>query len=360
MKIAIYYDSLVAKGGAERVVILLANYLNADLFTSGLEPQIKEWTAINGKVVNIGNITMKLFRPLGILFEAPLRFLFMPRQVGYDLHIYMGFTSIFAAKKDQKNVWFCFTPNRLIYDMREIKLQESGFLKRLILNLHILLFQKKDKEIVTSRFKSVVAQSKTVQERVKKYYGIDSSIINSPLEASQYYFKEFGDFFLTVGRLFSEKRIDLIIDAFIKMPEKKLIVVGNGPDRQKIIDKIKHAKNIQLFSDINDDRLKELYATCLAAIYMPKDEDYGLVPLEANASGKVCIAVNEGGCRETVEDGKSGFLIKPNQNAIIDAVRKVSNKKVELMKDFAINHAKKFDISSVMFNWGKFLSKQLN
>ena len=350
-KIAVYYDSLLGKGGAERVVIELANTLNADIITSGYNPEIAQWMPIKGKVIDLGNFSMNFFKPLGILFEAPLRYLLNNKYQDYDINIYCGFISIFGAKKGKTNIWRCFTPNRMMYDLKEEKQKNSDILKKLAFKLHVLLFNKRDQEIVKNRFDRIIVQSKNVQQRVKKYYGINANLIYDPVDTKKHYFKKNGDFYLSIARLFPEKRVDMIVDAFLTMPDKKLVIVGDGPEKEKISIKIKKTKNISLITSITEKKLLELYSSCLATIYIPKDEDYGLIPLESMAAGKPCIAANEGGCKETIIHKKTGFLIKADKNELIKTIQNESLATIKKMRMDCIRQAKKFDITIFAKQW---------
>jgi glycosyltransferase involved in cell wall biosynthesis len=351
MKIAVYYDTLVDKGGAERVAILLANHLNADLITAGYDLEISQWMPIKAKVVNLGNLTLPFSRPLGILFEAPLRYYLNRNKLDYDIHIFLGFSSIYGSNKKNKNIWLCFTPNRMLYDLKEQKLNYPNIIGRLIFHIYIRLFGPLDQKVVQQNFQKIIAQTKTVQDRISKYYGKPSQVIYSPLNTSLFTFKKFADFYVTVSRLFAEKRIDLIARAFTKMPDKKLVIVGTGPEEQKIKNIISSAKNITLLSNVDDRELSALYSECFATIFMPFNEDYGLIPIEGMASGKAAIAVNEGGCREVVIDNKTGYLIQPTEQAIIKVVQSHSLKKAEAMKESCQRQARKFGIDEIMKSW---------
>jgi len=355
MRIGIYVDSLIGIGGATRVQIELANNLNADIITAGFNPEVTKWFPIKGKIIDIGNLTHKFNGAISYFFESPLRFLFC-KSFNYDLHIFMGTSSIFASKKENNNVWFCFSPNRFMYDMKEWKLSNSDIFRRYIFKLHVLMFQRKDQEVIKNNFRTIIAQTKTVKQRIKKYYRKKSSIIYSPLNTSIYNFKEFGDFYLAVSRLTAEKRMDLIAKAFTKMAHKKLILVGDGPDRHKLEQIIKGHNNIKFLKTVDEKKLIDLYANCFAVIYMPIDEDYGLVPLEGMASGKICIAANEGGCLETVINGKTGFLIEAEENKLIETVKTLNIKKVQSMKNYSIKWSKNFDIKIIIKQWEKVIS----
>jgi len=353
MKIGIFHDMLVRKGGAERAVIELANELNADLITSGFNPELKKWIDIKTKVIDIGNVSLKYSYLIGYNLEAPLRFFINRNSFDYDIYIFSLFSSIFAAKSNKINIWNCYTPNRLLYDLRETKINRANRIKKLFYYIYTGALIPIDQRVVRNNMVKIIADSKNVQTRIKTYYNRDSVVIYPSIKVKEFRFKKFGDFYLAISRLTTEKRIDLIVKAFTKMPTKKLIVVGDGPEKKKIIEIISNHKNIKLLTDIDDKELKELYATCLATIYMPIDEDYGLVPLEGMASGKVSIAANEGGCKETVLNGKTGFLIPPKENNIIRVVKSFNLKKAMKMKTNCQIWAKKFDTKECTKQWKK-------
>jgi glycosyltransferase involved in cell wall biosynthesis len=145
--------------------------------------------------------------------------------------------------------------------------------------------------------------------------------------------------------------MSLVAKAFTKLPNKRLVIVGDGPEKNKILQIINNYKNIKLLVNVNDNELQDLYSNCFALIYMPVNEDFGLVPLEGMASGKICIAANEGGCKETVIDGKTGFLITASEKNIINTINKLNIKKVEKMKDDCIRQANKFNIDDYAKKW---------
>lgn len=356
-KIAVYYDSLLSRGGAERVVIELANMLDADIITSGYDKNINDWLPIKNNVIDVGNIMSKYIQPLGVLFEAPLRYYLSRNRFKYEINIFFGFTSIFASNPDRNNIWYCFTPNRIIYDLRQTKFSDPIFIRRALFKLNAFLFHKMDQMIIKNNFRKIVSQSYTIKKRVKKYYNLDSSVIYDPVDLSKFKFLKFGDFYLTVSRLFQEKRVDLIINAFITMPDKKLIIVGNGPELDKLNTLIQGCSNITLLSSVNDPELSDLYSNCLATIFMGKDEDFGLIPVESMASGKICIAVNEGGCRETITHESTGFLIKPTVIDIVKTVRSFDTNKAKLMKEDCLATVKKFDKSSCLSQWRRLLNE---
>lgn len=353
MKIGIYSDPLMGKGGGTRIVVQLANHLGADVITAGIAPSVRKQFIKKVNVIDIGNSSINLSHPLGYLFEAPLRFL-IHRKDDYDINIFVGNFSIFNSKRHQKNIWLCFTPNRIMYDLNDWKMKNSKIQNRLFLLLHILLFKGVDQTVARKNFIKIIAQTNTVRRRIKKYYGLRSEVFYSGINLSKFKFENFDDYYLTVGRLVPEKRMILIANAFLKT-SKKLIIVGSGPEKKNLERIITGNNNIKIISKADDLELCKLYANCLATIYMPVDEDFGLVPLEGMASGKPCIAADEGGCRETVIDKKTGFLIKATEKNIINLINSLDVKTLIDMKEDCLKQARKFDIRNYYKNWDRLI-----
>lgn len=353
MRIAVYYDTLFSKGGAERVAILLANSLNADIITAGYNEKIAQWLPINNKVINLGNVTLPISKPIGTLFEAPLRF-YLNRNAfskDYDIHIFLGFSSIYGANKKNKNIWYCLTPNRMLYDLKEFKQKHPNALARFIFFVYGKLFGLFDPMVVKENFQKILSQTQTIKDRVRKYYGLQTEVIYPSFDPSGYASHTIGDYFLSVSRLNEEKRVDIIAHSFTEMPDKKLLIVGDGPERSKILSIIKGHANITYKQSCNDDELHSLYANCLATIYIPIDEDYGLIPLESMASGKICIGANEGGLRETIMHNKTGYLITADKESIKNTVRNFTQEKAHAMKQACLQRSKQFDLETFKKKW---------
>lgn len=352
-RIAIYYDIMQHKGGAERSIIILANQLGADIITSGYNPDIDKWMHIEGKVIDLGNFSYRFNKSIGYTIEAPLRFWIYCRKYNYDVNIFSGLSSIFGAKPGRNNIWFCHTPNRLLYDLSDYNLEHSRLARKVALSIYKVIMRPIDQKVIKDNFSKIIVNSQTVQKRVHTYYHMNSQVIYPPVETHKYQCKNFDNYIITVGNLRPEKRIALLLSAFSKMPEQKLIVVGDGPLGDALAKEL--STNVQLLRRVNDEELKDLYANCKAAIYVPVNEDFGLVPIEAMASGKMCIAANEGGCRETVIEAKTGFLISPDEESIINAVRHLSTECVLKHKQDCLLRAREFDVATYIQKWREVL-----
>jgi glycosyltransferase involved in cell wall biosynthesis len=357
MKIAIFHDNLLQIGGSEKSVIILANKLKLDIITSGYNPEIKNYLDIKTKVIDLGNITHRYSKTFSYMVESPLRYLLTKKSKEYDLIIFSGQSSFFAARNNKINIWFCHTPNRTLYDLKDYKSNSFQGLKKLFLLIYLFLMKPLDQYFIKEKINKIVVNSKNTKRRVKRYYELESTIINPPVETKKFFNKKSKDYYLLVSRLTKEKRVDLVVNAFNELIEEKLIIVGDGPEKAKIKDMIKDNKNITLVEDIKDKKLRLLYSSCKATIYMPINEDFGLVPIESMASGKPCIAANEGGCKETITNEKTGYLIKADKKAIIKKIRELSGKDLKNMNMNCINRSKIFDIENIINKWRSLIEK---
>jgi glycosyltransferase involved in cell wall biosynthesis len=194
----------------------------------------------------------------------------------------------------------------------------------------------------------IVTISINSQKRIEKFHQRSADIIYPPVEVSKFRYKEYGDFWLSVNRLYPEKRIELQIEAFRKLPGEKLIIVGGyakGDHAEKYAKNISNnlPPNVQILGEVSEQELIDLYSRCKGLICTALDEDFGLTPVEAMASGKPVVAVNEGGFKETVTE-KTGVLIKADSQSIVEAVKFISHEP-ESYREPCLEQANRFDIS---------------
>lgn len=203
-----------------------------------------------------------------------------------------------------KKMLYCHTPPRFIYDQKKFYLDRAAVLKRpflkMLMHKYRLAYARaiRDMDIV-------IANSYNVQKRIRHYLQRDSVVVHPPCDTRQYYCNPEQGYYLSTARLDSLKRVDLIVKAFLRMPDKRLIVASGGPEEQEIKRLAEGAPNIEMLGWVSDEKLKRLMADCIASIYIPREEDFGMSPVESMAAGKPVIGVAEGGLLETVGD-KSG------------------------------------------------------
>ena len=223
---------------------------------------------------------------------------------------------------DQIHICYCHTPMRYAWDLmhdylRETKLDQGvkGFFAKLI--LHYL----RGWDVHTAhRVDHFIANSDYVARRIKKFYSRSSTVIYPPVDLTLFQEQPNKEpFYLTASRMVPYKRIDLIVEAFSKMPDQKLVVIGDGPEWKKV--KAKAGKNIELLGFQPDFVLKEFMQRAKGFVFAAV-EDFGIIPVEAMASGTPVIAFGKGGVCETVIDGKTGhFYPEQTLNALIEAIR---------------------------------------
>lgn len=238
------------------------------------------------------------------------------------------------------HICYCHSPMRYVWDMYYDYFNSAGRLTRLVMPL-IMHYLRIWDYTSASRVDKFISNSKFVAKRIKKYYRRDAEIIFPPVDTNLFYpSKEQGDFYLIVGQLVGYKRADLAIDAFNRMG-KKLVVIGDGEQMNKLK---KMAKlNVKIIGRQDFSVIRDHYSRCKALIF-PGVEDFGIVPVEAMASGRPVIAFREGGALETIVDGLTGlFFDKQTPEALIDAVKRFESIEDSFISDSIIEHSRKFD-----------------
>jgi len=350
MKIAIFHQFLDNIGGAEIVAFILARELNADIYTTNVN---REKIAKMGfsdvlfRIKSIGKIPINApFRHQLALFR--FRLLNLGRK--YDFYIISGDWAVSGAVNNKPNLWYVFSPLNELWQFKDfIRQNVLSLWKRPLYDIFVL-FNRRLTLRYAKHVQKWVCISKNTQNRTKKYYKKDSVIINPPTDCSKYYYKKDKGYWLSVNRLITHKRIELQMRAFAKMPDKRLIIVGSYEkgarqfeSYRRYLEGIK-PKNAEIINWVDDETLKKLYSECKGLITTAKDEDFGMTPVEAMASGKPVIAGNEGGYKETVINGKTGILIDDiNEDKIIEAVKIVEKNPVKYRKECQ-KRARDFDI----------------
>lgn len=356
MKLAIVHDYLNQRGGAERCVIALHGlFPDAPIFTSFY---IKDQTFEEFKTADISTTYMQKLPFVNKYFRHYLPFYpgaFKKMNLdGYD--VVLSSSSAWAkgvvVKPDTVHICYCYTPMRSAWDF-------ENYTRDLITNKLVLKILKSYTEklkiwdIKTSRnVDYFIAISKVVSERIKRIYGRDSTVIYPPVETKKFKLSdEVEDYFLVVSRLNSYKRVDLAIKACNEL-NRLLIVVGDGPHKKELHKFA--AKNIKFYSKISDTELVRLYSKCKALIFTG-EEDFGIAPVEAMASGRPVIAFQSGGATETVVDGKTGLFFKhQNVDSLTEAINRFNEKDfnpAEIQK-----HSKNFDTDIFKRKIKKFIS----
>ena len=170
------------------------------------------------------------------------------------------------------------------------------------------------------------------------------SVVYPPTDITRFRWAPSEGYYLSTARLTSLKRVDTIIEAFLAMPDKRLIVASGGEDAAKLVAKAGGAPNIAFTGWTNDAALDRLMASAIATIYVPRDEDFGMSPIESMAAGKPVIGVAEGGLVETIVPGETGMLLPRDFNAaqLAEAIRAMTPDIATRMREACQNRAELF------------------
>jgi glycosyltransferase involved in cell wall biosynthesis len=341
MRIAILHDYFDKMGGGERLIVNLAKAINADIYTGFCDYQKthKELQKLN--VTEIGTLLKR-----GGLRTIYLMEKFKKLKLDYDFFIFSGTVCISAAKNNHPNILYLHTPPRHMYDLKQWFYNNSNFFQRIGLKLlHYYLYPRD--QFYMGQFDRLCPNSENVKKRVLKYYGKKlydkCEVVYTGVESKKFYYKKSEDFYLSTSRLDPLKRVDLIINAFRHMPDKKLFITSTGPEESRLKQLARNCNNIEFLGSVSHEKILDLYARCRATVTAAVDEDLGLTPIEGQISGKPAIVVREGGLMESVIENKTGISFEPNEVSLIEAIKKAE--KMKWNHGFIQKRAKRFDIA---------------
>ena len=310
----IAHDYFAIRGGGERLVLTLAEALGSDVMFGYRTAESYDEAAFPDGRTDLA-LPEALRRPGLRAAALAMRFRLARGQTrDYGTRIYSGVAAPFAAPErgTGRNILYCHTPPRFIYDQKDHFAERAGRdpARRLALEQF-----RRGYEAAVERMDVIIANSRTVQERITRYLGKPSTLVYPPCDLEAFKWIEQGDFYLSTARLSPLKRVDKIVSAFCAMPDRKLVVASSGEDLPRLREMAKDAPNISFLGWVSDAQLTELIGRAIATIYVPVDEDFGMSPVESMAAGKPVIGVAEGGLRETIVDGQTGTLLQPDFSA---------------------------------------------
>ena len=323
MRVALVHYWLVGMRGGEKVLEALCEiFPEADIFTHVYVPDAVSETIRRHQVKTsfIASLpaAARLYKRYLPLMPLALEQLDLR---GYDLVISSesGPAKGIIPPEGALHLCYCHSPMRYLWNMFHDYRGRSGRLTRLMmppLSHYLRLWDA----VSAGRVDRFVANSATVARRIRRYYGRESSVVWPPVDVDAFLpvpASERGDYMLMVGELVRYKRPDLAIHAFNRM-QAKLVVIGGG----EMLDEIRRlaGPSVTVMGPRPFADLQHHYARCRALIF-PGEEDFGIVPIEAMASGRPVIAYGRGGATETVVPGLTGELFKEQSvEAMIEAV----------------------------------------
>ena len=349
MRVAIVAPWYTANGGAEKVDGVLGEmYPDADLFAlfhrpGGIPAKLKG-REIQGSFLQRIPAIEHLYRPMLSLFPYAVESFDMS---GYDLVITSDWACIKGVVTDPKtvNVCYCHTPMRHIWDLYRTYLSEAPPWQRPAFAWSTKSLREWD-YYSAQRVTHFAANSIYIQSRIQKYYGRSSAVIYPPVETSKGYISSStGDYYLSLSRLNRTKRVDLLIHACNRLG-RKLIVSGWGPE-EKALKKMA-GSTIEFVGRVPDNELGALFANCRALLFAA-DEDFGIVPVEAQSYGRPVIALGSGGSLETVRVGEPDrgpdtgvFFAEQTPESVISGIQQFEIKESSFNPEAIQKHAQTF------------------
>ena len=363
MKTAIVHDWLVNYGGAERVVEqMLLLYPDADIYTLVYDEKKM------GKIFPKEKVHTSSLQKIPMAEKLYTKFLsLMPKAfeefdlTGYDLVIASSSCCAKGVITSPTTPFIAYihSPMRYAWDLYYDYLKNSGRLTNFFMKRWMPDIRKWD-YISSQRIDTLVANSSYIARRIKKFWNRDAAVVYPPVDTDRLSISDeaAGDYFVVFSRFVPYKRIDLAISACARL-NKKLIVIGSGSQEKELKLLAASCKNadIKFTGRISDSEVKAYLQKCRALIFCA-EEDFGIIPVEAQACGRPIIAFGKGGALETVVNEKTGvFFEEQSVGSLVKAIEKFE----KLDKENTFNpkkireHAEKFSAE----NFRKNLSEQI-
>ncbi len=317
------HDYLNQAGGAERVLAVLHNlFPDAPIYTTIVDRNAL-WPALRNADIRVSWMQrlpgiLSHFRTYLPLYPSAVESF---RLEGYDVVI--SSSSAFAkgvhVERGAVHICYCHNPMRFVWDYeRYVEREDFGTIARAVLRPVISRLRSWDLR-ASRRPTLFLANSSVVANRIRCYYDRTSTIVFPPVDLARFTCSTEDDpYYLVVSRLVGYKRIDLPVRTFTES-SLPLVIVGDGPDRHAL-ERIA-GPTVRFAGRLPDEEVARLYSRCKAVI-LPGEEDFGIVPLEANASGRPVIAYRAGGALDSVRHRETGlFFDEQTPEAVLHAVQ---------------------------------------
>jgi glycosyltransferase involved in cell wall biosynthesis len=315
MKVAIVHDWLTTWAGAEKALAeLLACFPNAEIFTTVNFLSVEDNPCLVGRSIHTSFIQKLPGARKHYRRYLPL----MPLAIeqfdlkGFDLIISSSHAVAKGVISDPEavHVCYCYSPMRYAWDMQHQYLRQSGNTRGPVSwlmrwQLHRL---RQWDYLSAQRVDHFIAISHYIKRRIETFYRREAEVIYPPVDVEKFNHERSREaFYLTASRMVPYKRMDLVIEAFNQTPERKLIVIGDGPDYKKLSRLA--GPNVTLLGYQTDEVLIDHLERTRAFVYMA-EEDFGILPVEAQAAGAPVIGYRVGGIKETIIDGVTGLHVQ--------------------------------------------------
>ncbi len=345
----ILYDFLAVMGGAERLTLDLARALeNVELCvgyrvpSDALDAPCASLTChdLSARSDAPAWRTVKLMRA----FAGKTAFL-----SGYDWALFSGSSAPLAVKNhlSDRNLLYCHTIPRFAYDLKDYYLAMLPVWQRPLFKA-LIRYVRPRYENAVSAMDEIIVNSENVRRRLREHLGFDARVVHPPIDTGGFRWRGQEGYYLSTARLEDFKRVDAIVRAFLKTPDKTLVVASGGGRLNRLKEMARNAANITFTGWVGEKELRRLMGGAIATIYIPMDEDFGMSPVESMAAGKPVICVREGGLLETVVHGETGLFIEPGplEEGVVDAVRRLDARTARTMRRACEKRARRFSLET--------------
>ncbi|MGA3235249.1 MAG: glycosyltransferase [Bryobacteraceae bacterium] len=328
MRTAIVHYWLINRRGGEKVLEALCRLLpGADIFTLFCDPETLSPELRRHKIrTSFLNPLRRWHRNLLPLMPMALESFDLR---GYDLVVSSesGPAKGVITSSTTRHVCYCHTPMRYLWDLYPAYRNEytRSRLKRALitpLSNYLRLWDYAS----AARVDQFVANSENVRTRIWKTYRREAQTIHPPVDVESFHWAPSEDYFLTVSELVAYKRIDLLVSHFSRTGQR-LRIAGAGPELRRL--RALAAPNVEFLGRVSDAGLRDLYARCRAFL-LPGEEDFGMTPVEALASGKPVIAYGRGGALETVPDFGGAFFADQTPESFAQAMERFEHREADI------------------------------
>lgn len=358
MKIAIVHDWLTNMGGAEQLIINFKEiYPSSPVYTTFYNPD-----KLDDKLKNI-DVRTSFLQGKKMVTNHKKYFPLMPLAFErfnlkeYDVILSCSTCCAKGAKKRKDALHICYinTPMRYAYEFKNEYIGDMNPMKRILVNILLFFMRIWDKNN-NKRIDYFIANSKEIQKRVKNTYNRDSVVINPPVRVDKFKIsKTDKDYYFIVSRLVGYKRFDLAVKACSEL-NKKLIIIGDGPEREKL-EKIA-GPTVEFLGRQSDEVVSKYLSECKALLF-PGLEDFGIVPVEAQACGRPVICYGKGGVLDTVIDGETGvYFQEQTVESLKEAILKFEKMKFDKKK--LRKHAEEFSEENFQRKIKEFIDQKVS
>jgi glycosyltransferase involved in cell wall biosynthesis len=353
MRAAIVHYWLLNRRGGEKVLEALCRMLpDADIFTLFCDPETLS------PELRRHQITASFLNPMRRLYRSLLPLTPMALENfdlrGYDLVVSSesGPAKGVITQSTTRHVCYCHTPMRYLWDLYPAYRNEwtRSRIKRALmtpLTNHLRVWDFAS----AARVDEFVANSENVRQRIWKTYRREAEVVYPPVDVDSFSCNDSEDYYLIVSELIPYKQVDLAVRTFSRNG-RRLKIAGSGPEYRNL--RRMAAANIEFTGRVSDAELRELYSRCRAFL-MPGEEDFGITPVEALASGKPVVAFGRGGALETVPEFGGVFFDEATEDALEEAIQDLDEMEPEIRPAVLQNWAQRFSEAEFTGKMARFL-----